>query len=169
MHKPPLAPLKALTIWQPWASLIILGAKPDEFRYRDYRARNPAVEGQRVVIHAAKRPMRMVEVVDLVERLSQSEETAETTGLERLKALAVLDEWRREMMAGKQPLPLSHGLGTVLLGEPHKAPDLIRPMASHDGAKVLWAWPCDDPQPFEPPVPAQGYQGFWNWPHEVPA
>jgi hypothetical protein len=27
-------PMKALTIWQPWASLIMIGAKPYEFRER---------------------------------------------------------------------------------------------------------------------------------------
>ena len=44
--------MKALTIWQPWASLIIAGAKPFEFR----GWRPPAsLIGQRIVIHAAAR------------------------------------------------------------------------------------------------------------------
>ena len=44
--------MKALTLWQPWASLVIAGAKPYEFR-----SWSPPrwLIGQRIVIHAAAR------------------------------------------------------------------------------------------------------------------
>ena len=39
--------MKALTIWQPWASLIMVGAKPYEFRPKSYLkyVGAPAIEG----------------------------------------------------------------------------------------------------------------------------
>ena len=54
--------MKALTIWQPWASLIMAGAKPYEFR--GWRAPRSII-GQRIVIHAAARKVDRVEVFNL--------------------------------------------------------------------------------------------------------
>lgn len=53
--------MKALTVWQPWATLIIAGAKPFEFRRWDYRTRDRGLEGQRIVIHAGARPIKRAE------------------------------------------------------------------------------------------------------------
>jgi hypothetical protein len=50
--------MKALTVWQPWASLIIIGAKPYEFRGMSCLAYiNPPKPGERIAIHAAARPV----------------------------------------------------------------------------------------------------------------
>ncbi|SRR5579871_1775135 len=58
--------MKALTIWQPWASLIIIGAKPREFRPRSFlRYIGPPKVGERIAIHSAMRPIRRDEVVQL--------------------------------------------------------------------------------------------------------
>ena len=55
--------MKALTIWQPWASLIMIGAKPYEFRGRSYLAYiNHPQPGERMAIHAGARPVRPTEV-----------------------------------------------------------------------------------------------------------
>ena len=54
--------MKALTIWQPWASLIIAGAKPYEFR--GWRAPR-SIFGQRIVIHAAAKKIDRDEVSHL--------------------------------------------------------------------------------------------------------
>lgn len=46
--------MKALSLWQPWATLIAIGAKPEETR--SWPA--PAwLIGQRIAIHAAKKPV----------------------------------------------------------------------------------------------------------------
>lgn len=42
----------ALTVWQPWATLIAIGAKPFEFRGW---AAPKAYQGQRIAIHAGSR------------------------------------------------------------------------------------------------------------------
>src|SRR5579871_5258500 len=64
-----MAAMKTCTIWQPWASLVMIGAKPYEFRRWDYRERYPNLEGQRIVIHAGTRPVRRAEVEDIVLRM----------------------------------------------------------------------------------------------------
>jgi hypothetical protein len=48
--------MKARTIWQPWASLIMIGAKPYEFRGRSYLAYiDHPLPGERIGIHAGAR------------------------------------------------------------------------------------------------------------------
>jgi hypothetical protein len=61
--------VKALTIWQPWATLIMIGTKPFEFRRWDYRERERSLEGQRIVIHAGARPSALrAAVADVLRR-----------------------------------------------------------------------------------------------------
>jgi hypothetical protein len=56
------SPRRALTIWQPWASLIMIGAKPYEFRGRSYLAYiNHPQPGERIAIHVGARPVRRAE------------------------------------------------------------------------------------------------------------
>lgn len=80
--------MKALTIWQPWASLIMIGAKPFEFRRWDYRTRERALEGRRIVIHAGARLMKADEIEDLAERLMEHNGFA--AGLRGHKARALI-------------------------------------------------------------------------------
>ena len=62
--------MRALTIYQPWATLIMIGAKPYEFRRWDYRTRAWALEGSRIVIHASARPIRSAEIEDIIGRMN---------------------------------------------------------------------------------------------------
>ncbi|WP_374650275.1 hypothetical protein, partial [Rhizorhabdus sp.] len=104
--------MKALTIWQPWASLIIVGAKPFEFRgWKPPRW----IIGQRIVIHASARRSPKIEIDELLmpllmrERFAQS--AAETCLLPE-KAIPVLQ------LARKGLLPIAAGIGTAIIGEP---------------------------------------------------
>lgn len=147
--------MKALTIFQPWASLIMLGVKPYEFR----RWEAPRwIRGQRIVIHAATRPMKAAEIVDLIERLTHE---PELTGLAPAgKALDLLDKvWRKQTT-----LPLSAGLGTAVIGTPKRAVEIYGGSIDSDRLEhSTWGWPLTDLQRFEPIVPRKGLQGFWNW------
>ena len=61
--------IKCITLWQPWASLIMIGAKPWEFRSWSYVARGVGVRpGDTVGIHASA-PIKTAEILDLIERL----------------------------------------------------------------------------------------------------
>lgn len=153
--------MKALTIWQPWASLIMIGAKPQEFR--NYAAPR-SVRNQRIVIHAGARRVKPAEVDDLLRRLDaeangtfpEEGRTCLNPGLARELLLKVQASYRYSL------LPVSMALGTALLGEPIKSCDLFKKdVADSDRGNFNWAWPLSDIQHFEPPRPMRGAQGFF--------
>lgn len=152
--------MKALTVWQPWASLIMVGAKPVEFRGWDFTERAPALVDQRIVIHAGARPVKAAEVEDLLHRLGSA---SDMTGLVVDKARELLERVRGAHKY--RLLPLAAGLGTALLGRPRNAGLLFGGnVADSDRGKFNFAWPVSDPVPFAAPIPIGGSQGFWNWP-----
>jgi hypothetical protein len=149
--------MKALTVWQPWASLIMIGAKPNEFRTWDYRERNPRLVNERIVIHAGVREMRPQEIAVLIQELE-----AGRGSLVRDLALPLL---RRVFSAHKcrGVLPLGAVLGTVTLGKPFRCSNGFDPDSDRiDHHK--WAWPVRDPDPFVPAIEWKGKQGFWDFP-----
>jgi hypothetical protein len=154
--------MKALTIWQPWATLIMIGAKPHEFR--GYPAPR-FVRNQRIVIHAGARPVRPLEVEDLLRRID-----AEAAGLGRddEKTCLDLDKARDLLLKVRASfkyrlLPTSMALGTALLGEPIQSCDLFKMnVADSDRGAFNYAWPLTDIRHFEPPIPMRGAQGFFD-------
>src|ERR1700694_3122793 len=60
--------MKALSLWQPWASLIAMGLKEFETRHWATSYRGP------LVIHAAKRPLEADTLSDAIHRLRPSDE-----------------------------------------------------------------------------------------------
>jgi hypothetical protein len=148
--------MKALTIFQPWASLIMIGAKPVEFRRWDYRTRERALEGQRIVIHASARPIKPAEIADLINRCK-----ANDTSLIADKALPLL---LRIMDAHKcrGVVNLSAALGTAILGKPRQVDRLFQTPDSDRIDEHMWAWPLGDVRAFVAPIPMNGAQGFWN-------
>lgn len=158
--------MKAITIWQPWASLVMIGAKPHEFRGRSYRDYiNAPKVGERIVIQAGARPIRPAEIEDLLSRIAA--ETAGTAGLLGRTCLD-LDKARDLLLKVRAAhkyrlLPLSMALGTVVLGEPILSCDLFQMnVADSDRGEFNWAWPLTDIQHFEPPFPMSGRQGFFD-------
>ena len=159
--------MKALTIWQPWASLIIAGAKPYEFR--GWRAPRSLV-GQRIAIHAAARKLDRGEVFGLLNTLLERDYDedgrifAAETCLIPEKGIPVLND----ALAGR--LPFSCGLGTAVIGEPrlgtHIAEEFGVPRAndSDRDEHANWGWPMLDIEVWPEPVPMRGAQGLWNWP-----
>lgn len=151
--------MDAITVWQPWASLIAIEAKPYEFRSwpapRAYR-------GKPLAIHAGARPIRRAEVADLIVRLESGE--AWSTGLRKELALPFL----HRVYSHPGILPLSHVVCVVTLGEPVRA-NLVThefggPVNDSDRAEhTNFAWPMRDVCALEPPEPARGAQGFWRW------
>lgn len=181
--------MKALTIWQPWASLIMAGAKP--FEFRGYRAPRFVI-GERIVVHAGVRPCKREEVTDLLERLADPEE-AWTTGLVAELAVPVLEQAlsdaakpTRARVLKRPPdllgdavivvetiaplnLPLGAGLGTVLIGDPvdgwTACERMGRPVNDSDRSQHSnFGWPMLAITPWAAPVPCRGAQGFWDWP-----
>jgi hypothetical protein len=157
--------MKALTVWQPWASLIMIGAKPFEFRGWDFAKREPALVDATIVLHAGARPVRANEIEDLWQRLGTEDDT---TGLVAEKARELLTRVRAAYK--NRLLPLAAGLGTVRLGRPRNAGTIFgRTMADSDRGAFNYAWPLTDIAPFAAPIPMRGAQGFWHWPGRIAA
>lgn len=148
--------MRALTVWQPWASLIAEGHKP--FEFRGHRRCNSVV-GQRIAIHAAARKVDWREVKRLVNIL-QSDHWLQT-GLRR-EGLSLL-EW---MQQNPDAVVSSHVVCTAILGEPTKNPVIDGIPLRNDSTRAEhanWAWPMVKVQKLMPPIPARGAQGFWSW------
>lgn len=158
--------MKVLTLWQPWATLIMIGAKPFEFRRWDYRTRDPSLEGQRIVIHAGARAIRPDEIHDLIERLSVYQGVG--TGMRGPIALPLLKRIEASYKC-RGVVELAAGLGTAILGKPRRCTELFSGKVA-DSDRIdhhMWAWPLTDIHPFPAPVPAKGMQGFWTWPYKL--
>lgn len=159
--------MKALTIWQPWASLIIAGAKPYEFR----SWRPPAsIIGQRIVIHAAARKIDLAEVASLHSFLVMRDtcdsiaQVAAETCLHPEKAIPILNK------AFEDGLPIACGIGTAIIGEPRIGTEIAKEFGvRHDNDSdrdehANWGWPMLEIEAWEAPIPMKGKQGLWNWP-----
>ncbi len=185
--------MKALTVWQPWASLIMIGAKPYEFRRWDYREREPALENERIGIHAGVRPVTLDDVEDIIDRyrhfavigdiadplLRKLEKALSDAEAEMPAYRSALARYRRQQKKPRfvgdpevsepekptgQILPLGFMLGTAKLLKPRKCTEIFG--GGPDSNRIdhhMWAWPLADIHPFEPPIPARGAQGFWTW------
>jgi hypothetical protein len=177
--------MRAITLWQPWASLVAIGAKPYEFR----SWRPPSwVIGERVGIHAAARPVQRIEIVDLVRRLETGDPKRNPclhpelalpflrrvlAGLpDRRKAKGIRDDidvaW---LDAEPYACPTSAVLCTAILGPPRRgdlcAAEFGRVNSLHvpaiAGSAFNWGWPLRQIRPLVPPESARGLQGFWTW------
>ena len=151
--------MKALTIWQPWATLIVAGAKPYEFR--GWRAPRSII-GQRIVIHAAARKVSIPECNVLALSLSYGGDSAAQTCLHADLAIPILE--------APYKLPLSCGLGTAIVGEPRNGVDIAGEFGlswANDSDRqdhANWGWPLLEIERWPEPVPMKGAQGFWTWP-----
>jgi hypothetical protein len=160
--------VKALTVWQPWATLIVAGAKPYEFRRWDFGARFPSLIGERIAIHAGARPMRAEEVNDILDRIDEGE-----SALDVEKALPILKFIGKTAAEDEKKaprcLPLGAVLGTAILGQPANSFELFKDKVA-DSSRLdhsIFAWPLTDIVQFDQPVEYRGAQGFWNFPEAL--
>lgn len=164
--------MRVLTVYQPWASLIIAGAKPYEFRGK----RPPASYiGTRIAIHAGARPMELVEVRALLQKLHGGR--WKETGLVAELAVPILErartwlEWRRRAGAFRAvdevdpagALPLSSILGVALLAHATQNPMVRGHYLVEDSDRtehMNWGWRLTSIGRLEPPLPHRGRQGW---------
>ena len=139
--------MKAITLHQPYASLIAAGTKTIETRSW---APPRALIGERIAIHAAKKNDRETfrnEVLLL----------GPTASVPRgaVVATAVLD--RIGQVRGGKRVEISPEPGKWLSG------GIIEADPYGDFSVGRWLWFLEDIEPLDPPIPAKGRQGFWNW------
>lgn len=130
--------MKAITLWQPWASLIFTGWKRFETRSWPTFYRGP------LAIHAAKRPCPDIRWDEPLGDL-------------------LIDEF-----GGHWALDLPRGavIGTVDLVQclSTEAFDVDAPeQLCGDWSPGRYAWKLENPHKFAVPIPANGAQGFWEW------
>lgn len=136
--------MKALSLHQPWASLVILGEKRVETR--------SWATGHRglLAIHAVAR--------------------IPPHGLEFMRASRAFRQVARRRRLDPEDLPMGTVLGIVRLldcvpvetmqghGEPG---DQERSFGDYSPGR--YAWPLEVVEAFDSPIPARGMQGLWTW------
>lgn len=146
--------MKAITVWQPWASLLATGAKHNETRSwrTNYRGE--------ILIRAAKTdPLRGICMMpneaweqalialDLPEEFNRFEKfpTGAIIGKANLVDCFQIDEAYRRKLMRENPAELAFG----------------------DYSIGRYAWVMAEPVLFDKPIPASGKQGLWNWEGEL--
>lgn len=164
--------MKALTVWQPWASLIAIGAKPYEFRgWKPPRS----IIGQRIAIHAGARRMRPTEIRELLVRLGDRHEPpcvhADLARPRLERSLQGLADRGAPLFRGEPPfhLPLSAVICTAIVGTPKRGDECAAEFgaaATNDSDRegtFNWGWPMLDIEPVMPPIETRGAQGLWDF------
>jgi hypothetical protein len=140
--------MKAITIWQPYASLIALGLKRFETRGWGTSYRGP------LVIHAAKKWDE--------DRAYDCERVVELLGDQTFTPASFNDEQNRLFYTPTNET-LGKALGVVQLVECRQMDDGGSYFENEVGSfgEGRFGWECDRPRIFETPIAAQGKQGLW--------
>jgi len=135
--------MRTISLWQPWAQLVVIGAKGVETRGWSTKVRG------RVAIHASK---------------------ADHSGILLHIPMSELRFFQEAGVTGHPEPPLGAVVGTVeiydcqpiekLYGSRHDTP---KERAFGDWTPGRFGLLLREPVLFDKPVPARGAQGFWNW------
>lgn len=137
---------RVISLWQPWAFLVVIGAKKIETRGWDTKAR-----GQ-ILIHASQRFRQ--DQFDLCRRWPFSEYIENIKQLERGAIIGAVDLWNTETSeACLSNMRLSESEGTQ---EEYRFGDY---------SPGRYCWHLRDAIEFAKPIPCSGRQGFWF--HEI--
>ena len=149
----------AITLHQPWATLIALGVKNVEIRSWPVPER---LLGQVIAVHAGKqvvrRPGDRIEQ-ELRARLGQDWSRAIPTGA--VLATATLAGMARVEYVGLASGHAVHEAGTEMGCAAGMGRTPIDPWC--DFSPGRWLWFLDDVEALPEPVPAVGRQSFWRW------
>jgi len=150
--------MKAITLWQPWATWIAWGWKTIETRRHNRLA---SLVGQRIAIHAGKRWHE--EAFEIAQRWLSADREIDTRLIRRFShgdnpGLAPAN------MTGIVCTGLVLAAGIVGAGDSEAA------MCDCSG-NDLFGLVLDEIRAFDTPIPATGHQGIWEWnpPGSVPA
>jgi len=141
--------MKAITLHQPWASLVLIGAK--QYETRSW----PTTYRGQLAIHAGKEEFKGFRAWELSAEIRTS---LEANGIRSDK-----------FGSGFDKLPLGKVLGIGFLGDCLLMTEqLIAEQSEQELALGHWepgrfAWRFDAVVMFDEPIPARGMQGIWNW------
>lgn len=175
-----IEPMKALSLWQPWASLWACGAKKYETRSWATKYRGP------IAIHAGKQcygPYACELPIGFTDAAANAFWPGETD------PCVICDGWdelpRGEIIATAEPVNIWRicyhpgadvdramgipvGAESMTLDKHH--PDfnkVIIPSEQEllfgDWTPVRYAWEITNVKMLDKPIPCKGHQGLWNW------
>jgi hypothetical protein len=132
--------MKAISLWQPWATLIALGHKQVETRHWPTNYRGP------IAIHAAKRPLQEEErdILDMLgdwHGIRLEEEELPFGAIVATARLVVCERMTRPMILSTS--------------------DLEQDVGNWEPGR--YAWLLEEIEALPEPVPARGAQGIWEW------
>lgn len=177
--------MKALTLHQPWASLVAVGAKTIETRSWSTSYRGP------LAIHAARRPMGDAEHSLWWECIAALKGVSDRAGVwamsdhpshplplgcvvatcELVDILPIVKEG--DFTTGVEPVIAQRAMwatGLTLLkwpgneGDPQVGNDITDQLPYGDFTPGRYAWMLDNVALLERPAPATGRQRLWEWP-----
>lgn len=139
--------MKAITVWQPWATLLATGQK-----YNETRSWKTSYRGE-ILIHAAKTEHSGILLHIPMEELKHFQNagvvnklpTGAIIGKANLVDCFQIDEAYRRKLQRENPAELAFGDYTI----------------------GRYAWVMADAILFNKPNPAKGKQGLWNWEGDV--
>ena len=178
--------MKAITLHQPWASLIAEGHKTIETR--DWPPPLSLV-GQRIAIHAGKRKPRRAEwntdIKAIIDVIPVFEARLESVSVRRDNSGTIILDPSIKLEVEDPRLPLGAVVATAVL---HAVWQVVTLEGTSDGGTMahckgvsLWKphsvkvdpfgdysvgrylWHLRDIRRLPEPVPATGRQGIWNW------
>lgn len=139
--------MKGITIWQPWAQLLVTGIKKNETRSWQTHYRGE------ILIHAAKQnPLRGMEMI------SDAAWKKALISLGLHNNLDPIEQFPTGVIVGKAKLVDCRQIDDRLI-QSLSAEEL----AYGDFTPGRYAWVMEDPEVFKQPIPAKGKQGLWNW------
>ena len=143
--------MKALTLWQPWASLVILGYKKIETRSWS------TVHRGKLAIHAAKQEPKSV--FSTTARIFSEEAKLAVGMCLAYYGAQTFNELPRGCVLGEVDLVLCEPSGNVDLMKLESLERVLGDYSLH-----RFAWHLEKPEHYHPFIfPVRGYQRLWNW------
>jgi len=149
--------MKALTIHEPYASLIIMGIKKLETR-----GHKTNVRGE-IAIHAGKKPMD-AEGKALAEKYGIEPQYGKVLGVAYLCACGLVKD---DVKCGisweiRQSMPNEES-DYEKFARVYDSMDLMEEPNFGDLSEGRYLWALEVVEKFDEPIPAKGMQRWWNW------
>jgi hypothetical protein len=142
-------PIRAISLWQPWASLVVIGAKTWETRSWDTSYHGP------LAIHAAKRWTPAQRVLVGQEPFKSALMAAGIYELPLGKILGKVDLLCTGEIVEHGKIWYAFSGNTWLVNEPE--------LSFGDFSPGRYAWELRNPERLAHPIHARGQQGFWTF------